>query len=68
MTATCFATAVAVIRERQIECAEARSHSAPRRQGQVGHMFKIGWSRVRPSPPPPGSSLGADFLRQWDAV
>src|SRR5437588_8919727 len=30
------------IRERQIERAEARSRSAPRRQGQVGHMFKVG--------------------------
>ena len=30
------------IRERQIERAEPRSHSAPRRQGQVGHMFKVG--------------------------
>src|SRR5271167_3682558 len=33
---------LAHIRERQIERAEARSHSAPRRQGQVGHMFKVG--------------------------
>jgi hypothetical protein len=30
------------IREQQIERAEARSQSAPRRQGQVGHMFKVG--------------------------
>ena len=30
------------IRERQIERAESRSQSAPRRQGQVGHMFKVG--------------------------
>jgi hypothetical protein len=30
------------IRERQIERAEARSQSAPRRQGQAGHMFKAG--------------------------
>ena len=30
------------IRERQIERAEARSQSAPRRQGQRGHMFKVG--------------------------
>ena len=30
------------IRERQIERAEARSQSAPRRQEQVGHMFKVG--------------------------
>ena len=30
------------IRERQIERAEARSQSAPRRQGQVSHMFKVG--------------------------
>jgi hypothetical protein len=30
------------IRERQIERAEARSQAAPRRQGQVGHMFKVG--------------------------
>ena len=30
------------IRERQIERAEARSQSAPRRQGQVGHMFRVG--------------------------
>ena len=30
------------IRERQIERAEARSRSAPRRQGQIGHMFKVG--------------------------
>src|SRR6266481_8517614 len=30
------------IRERQIERAEARSKSAPRRQGQVNHMFKVG--------------------------
>ncbi len=30
------------IRERQIERGEARSQSAPRRQGQVGHMFKVG--------------------------
>src|SRR5271154_2767249 len=29
-------------RERQIERAEPRSHSAPRRQGQVSHMFKVG--------------------------
>ena len=29
------------IREQQIERAEARSQSAPRRQGQVGHMFKV---------------------------
>ena len=28
--------------QRQIERAEPRSHSAPRRQGQVGHMFKVG--------------------------
>ena len=33
---------LAHIRERQIERAEARSQSAPRRQGQVGHMFKVG--------------------------
>jgi len=33
---------LAHIRERQIQRAEARSHSAPRRQGQVGHMFKVG--------------------------
>ena len=26
----------------RIERAEARSQSAPRRQGQVGHMFKVG--------------------------
>src|ERR1700737_1235821 len=30
------------IRDKQIERAEARSQSAPRRQGQVGHMFKVG--------------------------
>jgi hypothetical protein len=30
------------IRERQLERAEARSHKAPRRQGQVSHMFKVG--------------------------
>ena len=30
------------IRERQIERAEARSQSSPRRQGQVNHMFKVG--------------------------
>ena len=30
------------IRERQLERSEARSQSAPRRQGQVGHMFKVG--------------------------
>jgi hypothetical protein len=30
------------IRERQIERGEARSQSAPRRQGQVDHMFKVG--------------------------
>jgi hypothetical protein len=30
------------IRERQIERAEPRSQSAPRRQAQVGHMFKVG--------------------------
>jgi hypothetical protein len=30
------------IRERQLERSEARSRSAPRRQGQVGHMFKVG--------------------------
>jgi len=30
------------IRERQLERAEARSQKAPRRQGQVGHMFKVG--------------------------
>ena len=30
------------IRERQLEHAEARSQKAPRRQGQVGHMFKVG--------------------------
>jgi hypothetical protein len=33
---------LAHIRERQIERAEARSRSAPRRQGQGGHMFKVG--------------------------
>jgi len=30
------------IRERQLDRAEARSQSAPRRQGQVGHMFRVG--------------------------
>src|SRR5260370_20717096 len=30
------------IRERQIERAEARSQSSPRRQGQLNHMFKVG--------------------------
>ena len=30
------------IREQQIERAEARSQSAPRRRGQVNHMFKVG--------------------------
>jgi hypothetical protein len=30
------------IRERQIERAEARSQSAPRRQGQLNPMFKVG--------------------------
>ena len=35
-------TVLSYIRERQIERAEARSQSAPRRQGQVGHMFKVG--------------------------
>src|SRR5271170_3075110 len=30
------------IRQRQIERAEPRSRSAPRRQGQVNHMFKVG--------------------------
>jgi hypothetical protein len=30
------------IRERQIDRAEARSQSAPRRQGQVSHIFKVG--------------------------
>jgi len=30
------------IRERQLDRAEARSESAPRRQGQVGQMFKVG--------------------------
>src|SRR6516162_6188749 len=30
------------IREQQIERAEARSRSAPRRRGQIGHMFKVG--------------------------
>src|SRR5712691_6923698 len=30
------------IRDKQIERGEARSQSAPRRQGQVGHMFKVG--------------------------
>jgi len=30
------------IRERQFERPEARSQSAPRRQGQVSHMFKVG--------------------------
>jgi hypothetical protein len=30
------------IRERQIERAEARSTKAPRRQGQVSHIFKVG--------------------------
>jgi hypothetical protein len=30
------------IRERQLERAEARSQSAPRRQGQVDHMFRVG--------------------------
>jgi hypothetical protein len=30
------------IREQQIERAEARSQSAPRRQGQVRHLFKVG--------------------------
>ena len=33
---------LAHIRKRQIARSEARSHSAPRRQGQVGHMFKVG--------------------------
>jgi hypothetical protein len=36
------APVLSYIRERQIERAEARSQSAPRRQGQVGHMFKVG--------------------------
>jgi hypothetical protein len=30
------------IRERQIERAEMHSQSAPRRRGQVSHMFKVG--------------------------
>ena len=30
------------IREQQIERAEPRSQSAPRRRGQVNHMFKVG--------------------------
>jgi hypothetical protein len=30
------------IRVRQFERAEARSQSAPRRQGQINHMFKVG--------------------------
>jgi hypothetical protein len=30
------------IRERQIERAETRSQSAPRRQGQLNHIFKVG--------------------------
>jgi hypothetical protein len=30
------------IRERQLERAETRSRSAPRRRGQIGHMFKVG--------------------------
>src|SRR5271165_5480454 len=33
---------LAHIRERQIQRAETRSQSAPRRQGQVAHMFKVG--------------------------
>jgi hypothetical protein len=33
---------LAHIRELQIERAETRSRSAPRRQGQVSHMFKVG--------------------------
>jgi hypothetical protein len=33
---------LAHIRERQIERVETRSQSAPRRQGQVAHMFKVG--------------------------
>ena len=33
---------LAHIRERQTQRAETRSKSAPRRQGQVAHMFKVG--------------------------
>ena len=33
---------LAQIHERQLERAEARSQSAPRRQGQINHMFKVG--------------------------
>jgi filamentous hemagglutinin family protein len=40
-TSTTGAT-LSYIRERQIERAEARSQSAPRRQGQLNHMFKVG--------------------------
>jgi hypothetical protein len=62
---------LAHIRERQIERAEARSRSAPRRQGQVGHMLtastilslsvpilRDGQDAVKPGlrPPPPAAA------------
>jgi hypothetical protein len=33
---------LSLIRQRQLDRAEARSQSAPRRQRQVGHMFRVG--------------------------
>jgi hypothetical protein len=37
-----LAAVLSHIRERQLDRAEARSQSAPRRQGQVDHMFRVG--------------------------
>ena len=34
--------ALAFIRERQRQTPQQRSQKAPRRQGQIGHMFKVG--------------------------
>ena len=34
--------ALAFIREQQRQTPQQRSQKAPRRQGQVGHMFKVG--------------------------
>ena len=37
--------ALALIREQQRQTPQQRSQKAPRRQGQVNHMFKVGCSR-----------------------
>jgi DNA invertase Pin-like site-specific DNA recombinase len=46
------------IQERQIERAETRSQSAPRRQGQVGHMFRPIHPHHRPGPSDNQDRLG----------